>query len=114
MKTFLTTFLALAVASIAHAQNPDKALARVRYTFTHIQDTTQKDRPYTENMLLVIGKNASVYTSYDKVNRDIDMQNQIKEQMKNQAGGGPMKININRQNAKPTSSIDYFYFAKEN
>jgi len=114
MKTLLTTFFTLAVASLTFAQSPDKALARVRYTFSHIQDTTQKDKPYTENMLLVIGKNASVYTSYDKINRDLEMQKAIAEQMKNQAGSGNMSININKTNTHRVSDLDYFYFIKEN
>lgn len=114
MKTILTTFLTLAIISFAFAQNPDKSLARVRYSFTHIQDTTQKDKPYTENMLLVIGKNASVYTSYDKINRDLEMQKQIAEQMKNQAGSNNFSININKTGSSKVSDLDYFYFVKEN
>ncbi|RZL46726.1 MAG: GLPGLI family protein [Pedobacter sp.] len=114
MKTFLTTIFTFAFTIAVFAQSPDKALARVRYTFSHIQDTTQKDKPYTENMLLVIGKNASVYTSYDKINRDLDMQKAIAEQMKNQAGSGNMSINITKTNTNRVSDLDYFYFIKEN
>ena len=114
MKTFLTTFLMLATAVAAFAQNPDKALARVRYSFTHLQDTTQKDKPYTENMLLVIGKNASVYTSYDKINRDLETQKAIAEQIKNQAGSNNFSININRTGSNRVSDLDYFYFVNEN
>jgi GLPGLI family protein len=115
MKAILTTFFAIALSSAAIAQSPDKALARVRYSFTHLRDTTAKDNPYTENMLLVIGKNASVYTSYDRLNRSLDMQKQVAEQVKNQAGsGGPVSIRVNGTSIKPMSDIDYFYFAKEN
>jgi len=60
MKTFSATIFFLIITSIVLAQNADKALARVRYTFLHIQDTSQKDNPHRENMLLVIGKNATV------------------------------------------------------
>jgi GLPGLI family protein len=114
MKAILTTIFAIALTSAAIAQAPDKALARVRYSFTHLRDTTAKDKPYTENMLLVIGKNASVYTSYDKLTRNIEMQKQIAEQVKNQAGGGQVNIRIQGSPMKPTSDIDYFYFANEN
>lgn len=114
MKIFLTTFLALAIAKFAFAQNSDKALARVRYSFTHIRDTTNKDKPYTENMLMVIGKNASVYTSYDKINRDLEMQKALAEQMKNQAGSGTFNINLSGTSSRIVSDLDYFYFAKEN
>ena len=67
MKTFLSTFLAFAITSFVFAQKPDLALARVRYSFSHARDTAQKDKPYTENMILIIGKNASLYTSFDNI-----------------------------------------------
>lgn len=113
MKAILTTIFATAIATTVFAQAPDKALARVRYTFTHIQDTTQRDKPYTENMLLVIGKNASLYASYDKVNEAIALNQQVQEQIKNNAGG-PQSISIKRSSTKPTSPLDYYYFVKEN
>ncbi|MEJ5995354.1 GLPGLI family protein [Pedobacter sp. Du54] len=116
MKTLFTFLIAIAITSSALAQNPDKALARVRYSFSHIQDTTQKDKPYTENMLLVIGKNASVYTSYDKINRNLEMEKQIQEQMKNQAGSGQMTIKIGSEGVIPKAinPLDYFFYANEN
>lgn len=116
MKTLFTSLFALAITTVAFAQNPDKALARVRYSFSHIQDTTQKDKPYTENMLLVIGKNASVYTSYDKINRNLEMEKQIQEQIKNQAGSGQMSIKIGSEGVIPkaVTPLDYFFYAKEN
>ncbi|TKC01370.1 GLPGLI family protein [Pedobacter cryotolerans] len=112
MKIIITSAL-LAITLTATAQNPDKALARVRYSFTHIKDTTQKDKPHTENMLLVIGKNASVYTSYDKINQELDIKKSLMEQMKSQAGSSNMSINIDKTGSKPTTAVDYFYFAKE-
>ena len=113
MKTFLVFLFASALTTIAFAQNPDKALARVRYSFVHLRDTTAKDKPHTENMLLVIGKNASVYTSYDKLNSDLEMQKQIQEQLKNQAGSGQMSIKLEKKSSKILSETDYFYFANE-
>ncbi len=95
------------------AQAPDKVLAKVRYTFLHITDTTQKDKPRNENMLLLIGKNASLFTSYDKIMQGISMQKQIEEQIKNNAGV-LQNININKTGLKPTTQIDYYFFAKEN
>lgn len=114
MKILPITFLLLTTTMVALAQNPDKALSRVSYSFTHIQDTTQRDKPYTENMLLVIGKNASVYTSYDKINQGANRRKQIEEQMKNQAGNANMSISIDSRGNKPISQLDYFYFVKEN
>ncbi|WP_113664157.1 GLPGLI family protein [Pedobacter nanyangensis] len=113
MKILKITFIASFIASTAFAQSADKALARVRYTFSHLRDTTQRDNIYTENMLLVIGKNASVFTSYDKINRDEELKKMIEEQIKNQAGT-PGSINISSPSTKSVTPIDYFYFVNEN
>ena len=113
MKLILTTCMATAIFLSASAQEADKALARVRYTFTHVRDTTQRDKPKVENMLLVTGKNASVYTSYDKLNQALNMQKQIQEQIKNQTGNGNMKIEIKSEMKTPLTQEDYFFFASE-
>ena len=113
MKILTTTLIAATVCTFAFAQKADKALARVRYTFSHMRDTTQRDNFYTENMLLVTGNNASVYTSYDKINRDLEIKKSIEDQIKSQ-GGTLTSLNINRTSTKSVTAIDYFYFANEN
>lgn len=113
MKPILIICLATVLSFSVKAQNPDKALARVRYTFIHISDTTQRDKPHTENMLLVTGKNASVYTSYDKLNQALNTQKQIQEQMKNQAGNSNIKIEVKSEMKVPLTQEDYFFFANE-
>jgi|SRR6185437_4032986 len=62
--------LLLAVSMLAalvgiKAQKPDTAWLMVHYKFTHVTDTANPDHPYTENTVLFVGKNASVYRSYD-------------------------------------------------
>jgi len=113
MKNTLIVCCATALSLTCFAQKPDKALARVRYTFTHINDTTAKDKPHKENMLLVTGNNASVYTSYDKLNQAINGKKQILEQLKNQSGSANMKIEIKSEMKSPVTQIDYFFFANE-
>ena len=113
MKPTLIICLATVLSFSVKAQSPDKALARVRYTLTHIADTTQRDKPRTENMLLVTGKNASVYTSYDKLNQALNTQKQIQEQMKNQTGNSNIKIEVKSEMKVPLTQEDYFFFANE-
>lgn len=113
MKIILTYILTLFVAN-ASAQSPDKTIAKVRYSFTHVLDSTQKQNPHTENMLLLIGKNASMYTSYDRINRSIEIKKQIEEQIKNQTGTGSMSIKVDQSSSKKVTDIDYYYFIKEN
>ena len=97
MKKIVTTLIAISLSTLCFAQNQDKVLARVSYNFTHVRDTTQKNDPYTENMLLVIGKNASIYTSYDRILRELSLDKPSRT--------APFK---------PVTRIDYYYFAKEN
>jgi GLPGLI family protein len=66
MKRFiLPCAAAILLALSAAAQRPDTARLLVHYKFTHVMDTTNRSHPYTENMVLVIGKSASAYKSYD-------------------------------------------------
>ncbi|HET6256207.1 MAG TPA: GLPGLI family protein [Puia sp.] len=64
-KQFPLVVVLLAVFIGAEAQKPDTAWLMVHYKFTHVMDTTNRAHPYTENMVLFIGKSASAYKSYD-------------------------------------------------
>ena len=64
-KQLLLAVVLLAAFISAEAQKPDTAWLMVHYKFTHVRDTTNRDHPFTENMVLLIGKSASVYRSYD-------------------------------------------------
>ncbi|MEE1943946.1 GLPGLI family protein [Pedobacter sp. KR3-3] len=112
MKTLKITFIAFFCTSVAWAQSPEKALAKVSYSFSHIRDTTNRANPYTENMALLIGKNASVYASFDKITQDIERKRQLEEQVKNLAPGEPIRINVGK--VKPTSAVEFYSFFKEN
>lgn len=112
MKSLKITLIALSCTSMAWAQSPEKALAKVSYSFSHIRDTTNKANPYTENMALLIGKNASVYASYDKLAQGIARKRLIEEQIKNTAPGEPIRINVGK--VKPTTALELYSFFKEN
>lgn len=68
MKKLLTLIFFILLYNISGAQT-DSAFALVRYTFTHIDDTTQPENPYKENMALYLGKKLSLYVNYDKMVR---------------------------------------------
>jgi GLPGLI family protein len=66
MKKQLLLAVGLLTACIsAEAQKPDTTWLMVHYKFIHVQDTTNRAHPYAENMVLFVGKSASVYKSYD-------------------------------------------------
>ncbi|HLX90923.1 MAG TPA: GLPGLI family protein [Puia sp.] len=48
------------------AQSPDEARLAVHYKFSHVQDTNNRDNPYRENMVLLVGKRCSLYKSFDR------------------------------------------------
>jgi GLPGLI family protein len=71
MKRFIFSGAALTLlAFTARAQKPDTARVLVHYKFSHVQDTTDRAHPNTENMVLLVGKSASVYKSYDGMMSD--------------------------------------------
>lgn len=57
-KMFLLSLLVAYMT--AHAQT-DSAVAMVQYSFTHINDSTQPDRPIKSKMVLLLGNNMSRY-----------------------------------------------------
>jgi GLPGLI family protein len=66
-KQFLLALILLVTLITAEAQKPDMAHILIHYKFTWVRDTTSRAHPYTENMVLYVGKRASVYRSYDGV-----------------------------------------------
>jgi len=49
----------------AQAHEIDTAQLLIHYTFTHVRDTINPDKPYSENMILYVGKSASAFRSFD-------------------------------------------------
>ena len=92
----------------ATAQQPDTAQVLVHYKFSHVRDTTNRGNPYTENMVLLVGKHAGVYRSYDRqlsVARD---KKQMKETIANSAGG---PVRLNRQISG--SGTEYYQYPND-
>ena len=112
MKLIFVALFFFLSPSFLFAQEPDSVLAKVKYQFTWINDTTRTDSPHIENMILIIGKNASQYTSYDKIIQDEIAQKSIEQQIKN--NGGLNNIHLTLPNRKSITQDEYFYFAKEN
>lgn len=56
----IALFLAMGAAI---AQPADMAIAKVIYQFTHVDDSTQREKPRQEDMVLYLGKDGSLYRS---------------------------------------------------
>lgn len=111
-KAFLTCTLFISIVCLqSFGQAPDNLSAKVTYAFSHIQDTAQKDQPFKEQMVLLLGQNSSVYLSLDKVKEDEQRKLDITQQIKN-AVPGNMSINVKSSNKK-LNGAELYLFTKE-
>lgn len=116
MKVIYLTILTILIAATTFAQKPDKVLARVRYTYTNEKDTViQTKKPRTENMLLFIGKNASLFTSYDKITYELaeDQKSMARSIAGTGGGNRPVAVKIDRSAGDWLSKINHTFFIKE-
>ena len=104
-KQLLLAVFLLAALIGAEAQKPDSAGLMVHYKFSHIRDTTHPELPYTENMVLFIGKSASAYRSYDGLVTDQQFKKAWAEAAAASPDGQPR---INRMGrGSPTQYFQY-------
>lgn len=113
-KCILTLVFTFALSAIVNAQKPDQVLARVRYTYTNLDDTLNNGKIHHENMLLFIGKNASLYTSYDKLNYEITSEANFRTKAANRVGSGRPTAFIIEKAPAWISETAYHYYMKEN
>jgi GLPGLI family protein len=92
----------------AVAQRSDTAQVLVHYKFSHVRDTTNRANPYTENMVLVIGKHAGVYRSYDRQLSEALDKKKMQEAVANSAGG---PVRFNRQISG--SGTEYYQYPND-
>jgi GLPGLI family protein len=110
MKKQLILFVSLLIAvSSVGAQKPDTASAMVHYKFSHLRDTTKPQDIYTESMILLLGKNATAFKSYDRILAEMQAKKQVQEQVAANGGNGPIKITMK----KAGSGTEYYLFATE-
>jgi len=100
----LCSLLAVTLQAVV-AQKPDTAQILVHYKFTHVRDTNNRAHPYTENMVLFVGKTASSYKSYDTQLQNELYRKQLQEQINNPAGG-----NFRLDHKVTGSGTEYYQF----
>lgn len=115
MKILLSILFAITITKAVFAQSPDKALARVRYTYTSKADTFKNGKLRSENMLLFIGKNASLFTSYDRLNHQLALDQKVRAKMMTMLDNGkPQSIKIDESESEWMTTTNHLYFIKEN
>ncbi|MVN89555.1 GLPGLI family protein [Mucilaginibacter aquatilis] len=109
LKPYLAIILAV-TAFTAKAQKADTAQIIVHYKFTHVRDTLNRDKPLVENMMLLAGRNASVYKSYDRKLREEQMRKMVMEQVNT----GSANINVRSGGSPLGPNIDYYQYPNAN
>ncbi|MBS1525834.1 MAG: GLPGLI family protein [Bacteroidetes bacterium] len=94
-----------ALALRAAAQKPDTAQILVHYKFSHVRDTNNRAHPYTENMVLFVGKTSGAYRSYDRQLQNELYRRQMQEAITNSADG-----NIRLDHRVTASGSEYYQF----
>lgn len=112
-QTLLLSILVFSITNV-FAQNPDKVLARVDYTFSDKSDTLRNGRIRKENMLLFVGKNSSLYASYDRLRYYIGLDQKIRAKMMNMIDGAQKTISVDQTESKWMSNTNQLYFINEN
>ena len=107
-KQLLLALALLATCTIAEAQKTDTARMLVHYKFSWIQDTTNRAHPYTENMVLYVGKSAGAYRSYDGIVYKGQFKKAFAEAAAASPDGRPM---INRRGVG--SNVEYYQYPNE-
>jgi GLPGLI family protein len=109
MKKHLIIFALLAgTIQASVAQKPDTAQLLVHYKFTWIRDTTDRARPYTENMVLYAGKSAGAYRSYDGIVANAQFKKAYAEAVAASPDGN---VRINRRGAG--TPVEYYQYPNE-
>ncbi|RYG12432.1 MAG: GLPGLI family protein [Chitinophagaceae bacterium] len=83
MKSVVLSLLTLLIANNVFAQKATPVLARVTYIYTNEIDTLKNGKPKTENMMLFLGKDASLYVSYSKIRAAINLDQKVRSIMPN-------------------------------
>ncbi|MDQ8051523.1 MAG: GLPGLI family protein [Pedobacter sp.] len=110
MKKLSITFIALmGMTFMGKAQQQVPALAKVRYSFSHVRDTLNRAQPYQEQMVLLIGKNASLFTSYDKI-QQLNKLNEVLYQQAVANGGNITNVDMRQMKRRPVTYTDFYTF----
>ncbi|GAA3974792.1 GLPGLI family protein [Mucilaginibacter dorajii] len=109
MKKQLLLFVILLGAFVtAEAQKTDTARLLVHYKFTHVRDTTDRAHPFTENMVLYVGKSAAAYRSYDRISANA----QFKKAYAEAAAASPDgQVRINRRGVG--TPVEYYQYPND-
>ncbi len=114
IKLIVPLLLLFHVSFPTHGQQPDQVLARVRYTYIHEGDTLKNGKVRQENMLLFIGRHASIFTSYDRLIHEIaEDQKALGKAIQSAGSAMPKVIQIDQSASEWLTTAKHLHFTKE-
>ena len=113
MKSLILLAFSFCTNTLLFAQSSEWAVAKTKYNYIHVRDTNNRSNPYQEEMILLIGKNSSRYTSYVKMKQQTEFYQHVNEQIKNN-GGTLNGAHITSNRKTRTIPEDYYFFHAEN
>lgn len=109
MKYLLITFLSCwTLATALKAQTAEHAIAEVKYRLIWVRDTNDRNRPYTEVLLLLFGKSSSSYSSIDAQKQEEVLNREVQDQIKK--ASNPNSLDLVITGKRPVSTSEYFQF----
>lgn len=90
-KTIISSIAFSALCLWAGAQEPDVALATIRYELIHVNDTSDRDKPRKEELIMYMGQRASVYQSETLASRRKEIDEQLSKHV---VGDGGRRISL--------------------
>lgn len=107
-------FFLFFIAINTNAQKAEPVLARVQYTYITTNDTLKNGKIRKENMILFFGKNASLYTSYDKIKHEISEEQKFWAMIASGGGKGKSVFIVDDSNSKWMTTTANHFYVKEN
>jgi GLPGLI family protein len=107
-KQLILCKLLMIAVSGAFAQKTDTARLLVHYKFSWVQDSANRAHPYTESMVLYVGKNSGAYRSYDGIVYKAQFKKAFAEAAAASPDGRPM---INRRGVG--TPVEYYQYPNE-
>ncbi|AMR33742.1 hypothetical protein A0256_21050 [Mucilaginibacter sp. PAMC 26640] len=108
MKIFFSLLLLTLTNVSVMAQKADVAIGKATYELIHVRDTANRDKPYRETMVLLLGKNASLYRSLTKELQQQMLAAQIADQVKN--ASDPNHLNLTITGGGTTTTEEYYQY----
>lgn len=101
--------LLLGISQVVQAQKSDPVFARAYYIYQDKQDTIYVGKTRTEDMILFMGKNSSLFGSFSKIKHEINEDRKIREKIQLSLSQRPKAIVIDQSQSFWMTNTTYLH-----